>query len=285
MDINIKFKNKAGQLVTGKNEQFRLLSVEGIETGQFQLYTSVNAVGDGSKTRNRKITSKPMTLEIKYVGLNNERERRRMIELFNVHNQGTLTVQIDNTIKSIDCEIESFNFGNENINEPLRFMVSLFAPDPYFREQYAQKAEIAKWVGGFSFPLSIPAEGIEMGYREPSLIANVFNGGHVETGLIIKFRALGSVVNPQLFNINTREYFKVNMTMEGGDVVTIDTNTFNKSVILTSNNVDENYFNWIDRKSTFLQLGVGDNLFRYDADQGLDNLEVDIYFNPRTVGV
>jgi hypothetical protein len=44
-------------------------------------------------------------------------------------------------------------------------------------------------------------------------------------------------------------------------------------------------FNYIDLQTTFLQLDIGDNLLRYDAESGLDNLEVAIYFTPKYVGV
>src|SRR5665648_504005 len=43
-------------------------------------------------------------------------------------------------------------------------------------------------------------------------------------------------------------------------------------------------YNYIDLGSTFLQLDVGDNLMRYDADTGIDNLEVSIYFTPQYLG-
>ena len=44
-------------------------------------------------------------------------------------------------------------------------------------------------------------------------------------------------------------------------------------------------FNYIDYESTFLQLDIGDNLFRYDADEGIDNLEVNIYHTSQHLGV
>lgn len=51
------------------------------------------------------------------------------------------------------------------------------------------------------------------------------------------------------------------------------------------NGVENNYFKYRDLDSTWLQLDVGDNLFRYDADTGIDNLEVYIYFHSKYLEV
>lgn len=101
------------------------------------------------------------------------------------------------------------------------------------------------------------------------------------------FNVLYFVVDlyPSLFNVNTREYFKINKIMEAGEVITVTTHFQNKRVELNKNGVISNAFNWIDFTSTFLQLDPGDNLFRYDADEGIDSLEVDIYYNPQYLGV
>ena len=42
--------------------------------------------------------------------------------------------------------------------------------------------------------------------------------------------------------------------------------------------------NYIDLESDFFQLAPGDNLLRYDAENGLDNLECAIYYTPKYVG-
>ena len=164
-------------------------------------------------------------------------------------------------------------------------LIQLYCSNPFFRDTVETKEEVAIWRGSFEFPLELVSDGIELGYREPSLIVNVFNRGDVPCGMRIDFKALATVVSPSLFNINTREFFKVNRTMEAGEVLTVTTHFQNKRVELNANGVVSNAFNWIDLNSTFLQLELGDNLFRYDADEGIDNLEVAIYYSPMFLGV
>ena len=157
--------------------------------------------------------------------------------------------------------------------------------DPYIYSLSSTVVEVATWIPALQFPLVIPDEGVVFGYRTPSLIANVFNDGDSDTGMIIRFKANASVSTPQLVNVNTYEEFKLNVAMQGGDVIEVSTYVGRKSVTLIRNNVRSNIFNAVDLTSTFLQLSPGDNLFRYNAEDGLDNLEVSMNFTNRFIGV
>lgn len=158
--------------------------------------------------------------------------------------------------------------------------------DPFLYERDATMVEIATWIPNFEFELEIPdGEGIEMGYRSPSLIANVYNGGHEDSGMIIRFRANASLSTPSLINVNTYEEFKLNMSMLPGDVVEVSTYRGKKYARLTRNNVTSSVFGKVDLHSTFLQLKTGDNLFRYAAVDGQDNLEISMFFSNRFIGV
>ncbi|MGL4818670.1 MAG: phage tail family protein, partial [Bacilli bacterium] len=71
-----------------------------------------------------------------------------------------------------------------------------------------------------------------------------------------------------------------------GDVLTINTERGNEHVTLTRNNVRTNMLNYLTLESNVqMQLDIGDNLIRYDAETNVDNLEVSIYFTPQYVGV
>lgn len=180
----------------------------------------------------------------------------------------------------------TFPIGFENDNQQWqRGLLQFSANDPFFYSGNEEKVDIALWVGAFEFPLEIPEEGIEMGYRAPSLIVNVLNDGQESTGMEIRFKAIGTLLNPSLVNVNTYDSLKINRTMEPGDVIEVSTYRRNKNVTLIRNGVKTNIFNDLDLSSKFLQLDLGDNLFRYDAEEGLDNLEVSMTFTPRLLGV
>lgn len=288
MDINkleLKFESNGRQIEVGKGKPFRLLFIEGLESTENELFINYNTMGDGSSLTSKRIKSKAIVAEIEYVGANKETERRKMINFFNIHKIGTLIIEYGGRKYKQIYTPQSFKSPMENIYNPFKFLVDLYCPNPFFTNVEDIRSDIAIWQPAFEFLLEIVEEGIEMGYREPSLIVNIFNKGTVKSGVKIQFKALATLTNPSLFNINTREYFKINKTMTAGEVIEVTTHFQNKRVNLINNGVTSNAFNWIDLGNTFLQLDPGDNLFRYDADEGLDNLEVSIYHNPQYLGV
>ena len=74
--------------------------------------------------------------------------------------------------------------------------------------------------------------------------------------------------------------------MQAGEVIRISTLDNNKTVRQIIGEDSINAFNFLDfANSTFLQLAVGINYLRYDADSGLDNLSVEFKFDPRYLEV
>lgn len=163
--------------------------------------------------------------------------------------------------------------------------VILLAHDPFLLDDTETTVNVATWRNAFKFPLTIPKSGMIFGYKEPSLIANVINNGDVECGLTIEFIAKGTVKNPSLLNINTQEYIKVNRAMVAGERITVSTGYNNKKIVSELDGITTNIMNYLDLNSTFLQLEVGDNLFRYDADDNLSQLEVNIRYTQRYLGI
>ena len=164
-------------------------------------------------------------------------------------------------------------------------LINLTANNPYWQDLVQIKAEIASWIGGFSFPLELVTGGIEMGTRSPSLIVNVSNKGDAKCGMTAQFTAEATLTNPSILNVTTGEYIKILKTMVAGEVLTITTDFGNKKVTSTLNGVVTNAFNFIDLGSTFMQLNVGDNLLKYDASTNVANLTVVIYYTPQYLGV
>ena len=170
----------------------------------------------------------------------------------------------------------------------ISFEDSLSCLNPFWREETETREDIATWIGGFEFPVPDGLElydGWEIGYRQPSLIVNVYNSGDVKSGIRIEFRAIGAVTNPVLLNVDTREFIKLNISLVAGDVLTVSTGYGEKAVKLNRGGVITDAFRYLDVDSSYLQIAVGDNLFRYSADANAENLEVSIYHNNLYLGV
>lgn len=214
------------------------------------------------------------------------RYRNKIVKVFNPTLGEGWLIYKDN-IKEIKtkCIVSALPYFTTLSKRIGKGLISLTANNPFWTDLIESKEEIALWVGDIEFPLEIPPDGIEMGHRAPSLIVNVNNKGDVESGMRIEFKALATVDSPSLLNVNTGEFIKINKVMAAGEVISVSTYFGNKKVISTLNGVTTNAINYIDFQSTFLQLDVGDNLFRYDAVSNVDNLEVSIYHIPRYLGV
>ncbi len=287
MDIKLTLKSNNKILEIAKD--YKLFDIEGIETAEFELNIVNNSHLDGSSVISKRIQKRPISISVDYKGENKEIERQKLISFFNPKNIGVLIVEYGDVKRSIEYEIENFKSKLTNVYDGLSFTVDLICPNPFWTNVELNKKQIALWKGDFHFPLVIPInKGITMGHREPSLIVNVLNNGQVKTGMIIEFFARGTLSNPSLFNVNTREFIKINKGMVAGEKFIINTNVGKKKILQELNGVTTDILNYLDivgGGDTFLQLEVGDNLFRYNADSNLDNLEVNIYFSPQYLGV
>lgn len=284
----IFFENSKGEKLEFSNwtNAYRIDGLEGISGLDNTIYTSKGMAQDGSTYNGSTLNDRNIVIQGTILE-NKNINRARLIKVFNPKLEGKLIVFDDanNNYKYVDCIVEKAPVITSNERRP-KFVISLLCPYPFFRDCTENKANIALWRPSFHFPLSFTVnKPAVMGYREPSLIANIYNSGHVKTGMTIEFLAKGTLSNPSLFNINTREFIKINKTMVAGERIIITTDDGNKKIIDIVNNVENNILHYIDLDSTFLQLECGDNLFRYDADSNLEKLNVTIKYKNNYLGV
>lgn len=271
------------------NSPYYIENIEGVD-GLSNIFSKTKGMfQDGNIISSKTIDSREIVITGIIKGTTTEEiqlRRKKLIKLFNLKSKGFLKYNYGGSTKQIEVEISKAHIFTKRISSKLQtYIVNLDAPNPFWQDISENKANVALWKGTFKFPLKIKQPGILMGYKEPSLIVNVLNNGDVPCGMIIEFRARGTLKNPYLFNVNTREYIKVNRTMTAGEKIIINTSYGKKRIESEVNGIKTNILNYFDLTSTFLQLDVGDNLFRYDAEENLSNLEVNIYYNQQYLGV
>lgn len=245
---------------------------------------------DGETYLGNTLDSKDVDLTVAIIAktvLEYNQYKEKLYRVFNPKlGQGYIVYDDGAKERKIKCIPEKVPFLKNMTQTAGSVLVNLTAHEPFWKDLQESRDEIAMWVGDFEFDLEIPEDtGIDIGHREPSLIVNCINDGDVETGIRIDFKALATLVNPSLFNVNTREFIKIKKTLAAGEVISVSTYFGDKRIISRLNGVETNAFYAIDEDSTFLQLDKGDNLFRYDADSGIDNLEVTIYHYNNYLGV
>lgn len=268
----------------GLASPYWLNNAEGIDGLEANIFTVKGAGQDGETDVAANLASRSVTVEGQIRGDNQAYLRRALLSAVRPAATGKLVYEYDGITRYIKCRVKHAPaMSNTRIE---KFQIVFSCANPFWREGSGaqQVADIALWVPNLIFPVSIPAAGLVLEYRSPSLIVNVANTGDVPVGITIRFRATGTTANPYLINVDTQQQVKVNTSMVAGDVITITTGYGEKRVELLRSGVTTNIFNLLDVSSVFLQLAVGDNLLRYGADV-IDNLEATIYYDIAYVGV
>lgn len=178
----------------------------------------------------------------------------------------------------------------DNNDTICKFLIRGIAADPTFTSANEKRMDAAGIISLFHFPLVIPNQpdppgGFVFGYRRPSLITKVANRGAVPTGMRILFTARGAVTNPYIILVETQEQFKINKSLVAGEKIEVSTVVGGKYIRGTLGGKTTNYFRYRDLDSVWLQLAVGENNLRYGADNGDDQLDVEIYFYDRLLEV
>ncbi len=117
------------------------------------------------------------------------------------------------------------------------------------------------------------------------LSQEIYNAGDVEAPLTIELTASGSVVNPIIYNVETREFFGIDITMQLGDVIRITTGGYNKKIQLIRNGKTTNAINYIRRGNKWFKLSPGYNTFTYQCDSGAEFLNIKFIYSNLYEGV
>lgn len=260
----------------------------GTVTGTHHSYKYVNQVGvyiDSTSLEQRTIAINGWVTGDSYAELKSNREV--LNHLINPLHTVDIVVQDKYKLSFKPDFSVQYSAAYEENNEVLcKFLIQGTCADPMFTTKDKQAALVASIIPKFRFPLVIPkTAGILMGLREPSLLANLNNGGDIDTGMLITFSCTSTVTNPSLLNVNTREFIKIDKMLSVGEQIIISTGSGEKYVKGVTNGVESNYFKYMSFDSTWLQLHTGENIFKYDADDNVDGLEVLISFYPKYLEV
>lgn len=106
------------------------------------------------------------------------------------------------------------------------------------------------------------------GNIDPLVSIDIPNNGDAETGIIIQMQAYGPVSNPKVYDFETGAYIGVNFNMQSGDLITINTQTGEKSVTLLRDGVTTNIFNSLMQGITWLQLPFGGGVYAHQVASG-----------------
>lgn len=301
--LTIELTCNGKTLRMGPGEDIDITAVTGLESSELDISTSDNALVDGASVDGKKIKPRPIHIEASFrSNKNNPENRAKVIKFFNPKYTGKALITNMGVSRNIEYELEGWTFASvRNMDNKLKILVDLLCPDPYMLNVDNYGKNMANISALFAFPwrmlstrmtsgkLDYPDKargmllgGMTMGYRTLYREVVLANDGDVPTGVQIQFVATrGPVTNPKITNTGTGQYMRVNVAMQQGDILLIDTN--DRHQVITLNGV--NYYQHIDRKSEPFKLVVGDNYLEYDADENYTNLDVNLFYTPKYLGV
>lgn len=277
------FEELALDMVSTPN--YILKSVDwGTIKGKHNSYKYVNQIG--ATVTNTSLDTRTVVIEGWVVAQSEEEMSmlKRKLNSFVNPQEAIDLLYSDYIIRFFPDESVKYSIAYAENNDVFaKFQISGTCPNPLFANANEQQVTFVTTTQAFHFPLiiseSLPEKGVVFGKRTESLIIDVVNRGSVAVGMKIVFRSNGTVVNPRLINVNTQEELVITKTLAANEEVTVNTNIGEKSVKgRIGNGALTNYYMHKRIDSPWLQLEVGDNLFRYDADEGVNNLDIFVYF-------
>ena len=266
-----------------------ITKIEGLGPVKASINMKDNSLVDGSRFNSSRAQKRNIILTL------------RFLEAPTIEDTRQLTYKYFPLKKRLKFEVDTDNrklctYGYVESNEPDIFSdkeetkISILCEDAYFHiVDVEANSTVSLTNPKFEFPFdnnSVTEKLIEFGEIEVRQECNVFYEGDVETGMIIKAHAYGTVENITIFNLTTRGRIVIDTsiieTLTGagigvGDTIIINTNNGQQNVQLLRAGVYYNILNAIDKTNVeWFSLSKGDNLFSYIAEAGETNLFLEI---------
>lgn len=276
------FKSNKKELVIDENSDIHLIDILGIEASSYTINTS-SSEQDGASVTSKKVEPREITItgdieKNEYESTN----REFLIRFFNPKQTGIMYITRNKISRKIQYEVSSLDFPTNKMYEDIDFSLVLECiEEPYFLDAKNMGNLLTLISPQFTFPLAINPNK-NMGYKTFKPIMPLINDGDKETGIeIIAVAKRGKVENLK-FILNNNKYIKLNnVSLEQGDILKINTNERKKSITLNGTNIIQK----IDRNSTFFYLSIGKNILKYECDNGSTNIDIDVKFYRKYLGV
>ena len=268
----LKVKNKRGEILnlsTSKN--YTVYKIDGLQPPAVTINSAKHSTSDGVTVNSVSVGSRNIVI---YMIINGDVEANRinLYKYFPIKQD--VTVYFKNTTRDVCIEgvverIECNLFSNKQVAQ-----ISLLCPQPYFKAVNDLISYFSEVTSNLTFPFAIGENGLEFSAITTNIRKSIVNVGDVESGVIIRLYAMGTVVNPVVYDVFNRTHIALNYTMETNDEVIINTNMGKKSITLIRNGITYNIMGYMSPDSTWITLAQGDNVFTYDSESGNSNLQL-----------
>jgi hypothetical protein len=165
----------------------------------------------------------------------------------------------------------------------LTFMTAIFCPYPFWLDEKLSEFVFGGSTPTFSFPVIYDSHRYST--RKPIETTNCYNKGNVKQTMEIEFSTFSSSNGFGLRNDTTGHFVKVNKEILEDDKVIVRQENGELKIELIKNGNRTNIISKLADRSTLFELQAGDNVLTPFADEGIENLNVYVKFNPAYTGV
>lgn len=276
-------ENERGeQLELTHNTAYSIIDIDGLDFPEATINTTKTATADGTTFNSSYVNERTIIITM---AVNGPAEKNRINLYKYLKSKKPVRLYYKNGMRDvfIDGYVQKLDVGH--FEEKQTAQATIICPGTYFNKVEESVIDFSSVESLFEFPFSIEEAGIEFSTLKLGEQKNIINGGDVDTGVIINLHAIGLVLNPKIYNVETRESFILDLEMSEGDVITINTRQKEKTVVMVSNGIENNVIGKMRKDSSWFQLLPGDNIFTYDADEFPENLTCTFTFIEQYGGV
>lgn len=288
---HVKVTNHLGEILLlelRRPEQsgFFIKGIDGLGPAKTIVNMTESTLLDGASYNSSRVTNRNIVLDLGFYngGADSiETIRQQTYRFFPLKKPITIEVQTDNRLGITTGYVES--------NEPDIFsnaestIISILCPSAYFSGGNLIDTVFSGVESLFEFPWENPSlteSLIEFGSVYIDTIRSVFYTGDEDTGVVIYVDVMGPVNDLTIFNVSTAEVMAISsaqiIALTGSDLVAgdrliISTGKGQKFIHLVRAGVTTNILNALGSDADWFTIQRGDNLFTYEADSGVDNLQ------------
>ena len=258
-------------------ESLNIGPVEGID----QLYG--NPGQDGEQLARTTLSTRSVTITAWIVNQGIPlRDQKLQLNKF-CNPKEPLDIYVDNYKLTFipGSSIQYSNDKKENNEVMCKFAIMGEAYMPFWTSQEEIESLVSYVDPLWVLPFAIPNEGMVFSVNQPTVSTQVDND-NLPVGCRITFSSLGgTVVNPGIVCAETQEHMDLNVSIENGEHVVVDTRLGHRKITkYATDGTPSNGMRFFDPESDWVTLQTGINTFSFFAEAGSGFLGVSIMYSP-----
>lgn len=273
-----RYENDLGQSITFDYDHGFLLNFpDGADTVSVNLSTAQGVGQVGATVQARQIQPRQITMEGKIIGSNAQNLKDLLVSVVRAGINGTLYAGDWH----IGVEVTTTpTIGPQLKGAPFQFRLT--APYPYWIGGSGKGSMLIGVEKMFKFPWNM-SKSYRFGQKMLDKYVVIENRGQVDVPYVLEISCLGgSAENVKVENLITGEFLLLEKTLAEGENVTVNV-THDRTYVTSSK--DGDCRGALTLESNLFRLHTGDNVWKPEADRGLENLTMRVTYAEESGGI